>query len=240
MARLSIIFLTVVMVGQWFALAWMSSETSCPSAAEKAAPVYNFKPTRSQTESLPLGNSVTPSNTENGFQAQDIAAEKLAQHFAPTAHSDAQAAATASTDRSAVATDRFAIAKELADQLSKISVSWASLVYLIAITLGALLLALVWRKLNSREKSVLVEPSEASEQPVSTPSTKWVVELNLDPVSRQKTIKAISNMGLRVLRRGKYSIVVGYYETKMEATKIITRLYAKYAIRGWLNEWTKV
>ncbi|MGV8891151.1 MAG: hypothetical protein ACOH2P_24595 [Pseudomonas sp.] len=63
----------------------------------------------------------------------------------------------------------------------------------------------------------------------------WVIEITLNATNKRRSIEAIRQLELSVVRREHNFIIVGPYRLKQNAAEILQELKEKYNVRGWLE-----
>lgn len=63
----------------------------------------------------------------------------------------------------------------------------------------------------------------------------WVIEITINATNKRRSIDAIRQLELSVVRREHNFIIVGPYRLKQNAAEILQELKEKYNVRGWLE-----
>lgn len=64
----------------------------------------------------------------------------------------------------------------------------------------------------------------------------WIIEITITPENKQRSIEAVRQMELSVVRREHEFIIIGPYRQKQDAAEILQKLKEKYRLRAWLEE----
>lgn len=252
--KLLVIVLAVVVVGQWIALAEISTDSSCPVTAiaqEKsvssstAADAWN----NFTKQAKPAAASSTEFGTETKLKTtalhSPVVGSSIADFSPVSAKIDdippvaAKAEEPSPKDNSSK-TNSFSrkmdeSLKELSESM-KHSVSVQDLMVIAALIASSLLLYF-WKRRPVQSVTPASSSSEENLEPMGDERHgSWMIEINIDDSTRQAIFRAVRYMGLRVLRRGKYSLSLGSYPNKIEASRIVQKLHKRYGVRGWLVE----
>ncbi|AKV08507.1 hypothetical protein B723_19780 [Pseudomonas fluorescens NCIMB 11764] len=69
----------------------------------------------------------------------------------------------------------------------------------------------------------------------TTPSSGlWVVEIALNTPSRHRAVKAIKQLELPVARKENNFVVIGPYQQKQDAARVVKQLSEIHGVRGWV------
>ena len=69
----------------------------------------------------------------------------------------------------------------------------------------------------------------------STPSSGlWIVEIALNTPGRHRVVKAIQQLELPVARRENNFVVIGPYQKKQDAARVVKELSERHGVRGWM------
>lgn len=230
--KMTVAILAIVVLGQWLALAKRASgDAACPVAGHEGLvnpPHDDFS-----------------SSLDDALLAEPVS---LVEHYSPAVPGistglDGRAAAV---QESLSAGGSTAAWSRASGQMSQTAQRWSSTsrnavadsLILLAIFAGSsLVLYLLTRRASRKgaaESVAAPVKGEAFEPREELLNGLWIVEVNIDDASRYKVFRAIRLMGLRVVRRGKYSLALGNYTDKTEASRVVQQLYKRYGIRGWL------
>jgi hypothetical protein len=76
---------------------------------------------------------------------------------------------------------------------------------------------------------------QARKEASATPSSGlWVVEIALNTPSRHRAVKAIQQLELPVARKENNFVVIGPYQQKQDAARVVKELSERHGVRGWM------
>lgn len=77
--------------------------------------------------------------------------------------------------------------------------------------------------------------SHAAKAASATPSSGlWVIEIALNTPSRHRATKAIKQLELPVARKENNFVVIGPYQQKQDAARVVKELSESHGVRGWM------
>lgn len=244
MMKLFVIVLALVVVGQWIALAEISADSSCPVTAIAQENSVSSGPTvdalkKVTNQAKPAAAYGTGFGTETKMKTTGLYSPAIDSSVADRFSVSAENETATSKDNNRIGT--FS-PRQLGESLKKFNQSlkrpvpaadWIVLGALIA----SLLVFFLWKRRHVQSVTPPASSLEiASEVLEDRQRGSWMIEINIDDSTRQAIFRAVRYMGLRVLRRGKYSLSLGSYPNKIEASRIVQKLHKRYGVRGWLVE----